>query len=112
MSASISPDGNYIAATENTIDNRNNLVILDAWNGFKLHAVQAPGNASLQRPQWDATGKMLSVIYLTEQGEGILTFSLTDKTWNTLIEAGNDDIQSSYIRNDSLFFVSSSFRNR
>jgi hypothetical protein len=107
MSASVSPDGNYIAATENTIDNRNNLLILDAWNGYKLHAVQAPGNASLQRPQWDASGKTLSVIYLTEQGEGILKFSLTDKTWHTLIEAGNDDIQSSYLRNDSLFFVSS-----
>jgi hypothetical protein len=107
MSASVSPDGNYIAAIENTIDNRNNLQILDAWNGFKLHAVQAPGNASLQRPQWDASGKTLSVIYLTEQGEGILKFSLTDKTWHTLIEAGNDDIQSTYLRNDSLFFVSS-----
>lgn len=107
MSASVSPDGNYIAAVENTIDNRNNLQILDAWNGYKLHAVQAPGNASLQRPQWDASGKTLSVIYLTEQGEGILKFSLTDKTWHTLIEAGKDDIQSSFLRNDSLFFVSS-----
>lgn len=107
MSASISPDGNYIAATENMINNRNNLLILDAWNGYKLHSVQAPGNASLQRPQWDASGKMLSVIYLTEQGEGILKFSIADNSWHTLIEAGNDDIQSSYLRNDSLFFVSS-----
>jgi hypothetical protein len=108
MSASISSDGNYIAATENTIDNRNNLVILDAWNGFKLHSVPAPGNASLQRPQWDETGKILSVIYLNKQGEGIISYSLKDKTWTTLIEPGHDDIQSSYIRNDSLFFVSSS----
>ena len=108
MSASISADGNYIAATENTIDNRNNLVILDAWNGFKLHTVPAPENASLQRPQWDDTGKMLSVICLNKQGEGIISYSLNDKTWNTLIEPGNNDIQSSCIRNDSLFFVSSS----
>lgn len=107
MSASVSPDGNYIAAIENTIDNRNNLQILDAWNGYKLHVVQSPGNASLQRPQWDASGKTLTVIYLTEQGEGILKFSMTDKTWHTLIEAGNDDIQSTFLRNDSLFFVSS-----
>jgi hypothetical protein len=107
MSASISPDGNYLAATENTIDNRNNLLILDAWNGYTLHSVQAPGNASLQRPQWDASGKTLSVIYLTEKGEGILKFSLADKIWHILIEAGYDDIQSSYLRNDSLFFVSS-----
>jgi len=107
MSASISADGNYIAVTENTIDNRNNLLILDAWNGYELHNVQAPGNASLQRPQWDASGKAVTVIYLTEQGEGILKFSLTDKTWQTLIESGNDDLQSTYLRNDSLFFVSS-----
>jgi hypothetical protein len=107
MSVCLSPDGNYIAATENTIDNRNNLVILDAWNGFKLHSVPAPGNASLQRPQWDDTGKMLSVISLNEQGEGIMTYNIKDKTWNTLIEPGFDDIQSSYLRNDSLFFVSS-----
>jgi hypothetical protein len=107
MSASVSADGNFIAAIENTIDNRNNLIILDAWNGNKLQTIQSPGNASLQRPQWDESGTALSVIYLTEQGEGILKFSLTDKSWRTLIEAANDDIQSSYLRNDSLFYVSS-----
>jgi hypothetical protein len=107
MSASISPDGNLIAAVENTIDNRNNLVILDAWNGDKLQSISTPGNASLQRPQWDKSGKLLTVIFLTEKGEGIISYDLTDKTWRTLIEAGNNDIQSSFLRNDSLFFVSS-----
>ncbi len=107
MSASVSPDGNYIAATENTIDNRNSLVLLDAWNGNKLQSISTPGNASLQRPQWDQSGKLVSVIFLTEQGEGIMSYSLADKTWQTLIEAGRNDIQSSFIRNDSLFFVSS-----
>jgi hypothetical protein len=107
MSASISSDGNYIAATENTIDNRNNLVILDAWNGDKLQSIATPGNVSLQRPQWDNSGKLVSVIFLTEQGEGIMSYSLSDKNWRTLIEAANNDIQSSFLRNDSLFFVSS-----
>jgi hypothetical protein len=107
MSASISPDGNLIAAVENTIDNRNNLVILDAWNGDKLQSISTPGNASLQRPQWDKSGKLLTVIFLTEKGEGIISYYLADKTWRTLIEAGNNDIQSSFLRNDSLFFVSS-----
>jgi hypothetical protein len=107
MSASISPDGNNIAAAENTIDNKNNLVILDAWNGDILQNVPAPGNVSLQRPQWDRSGNQVSVIFLSERGEGIMSFSLTDKTWQTLIEAGNNDIQSSFLRNDSLFFVSS-----
>ncbi|TFG41231.1 MAG: hypothetical protein E4H43_04615, partial [Bacteroidia bacterium] len=85
MSASISADGNYVAVSENTIDNRNNLLILDAWNGNRLHKVEAPGNASLQKPRWDNSGKVISVIYLTEQGEGILKFNLTDNTWQTLI---------------------------
>jgi hypothetical protein len=107
MSASISPDGNFIAATENTIDNGNNLVFLDAWNGDKLQIVPTPGNVSLQRPQWDESGRLVSVIFLTEQGEGIMSYNLADKTWQILIEAGRNDIQSSFIRNDSLFFVSS-----
>jgi len=107
MSASISPEGNYIAAAENTIDNRNSLVILDAWNGSRLQSIPAPGNAALQRPQWDNSGNLVSVISLTEQGEGIMSYNLSDKTWRTLIEDGNNDIQSSFIRNDSLFFVSS-----
>jgi hypothetical protein len=107
MSASISPDGNHVAAAENRIDNNNRLVILDARNGFPLESIPVPGNASLQRPQWDASGKIISVIYLTEKGEGIMSYSLKDKTWQTLIEAGNNDLQSSFLRNDSLFFVSS-----
>jgi hypothetical protein len=107
MSVSISPEGNLIAATENTIDNRNNLVIMDSWDGYKLQSIPSPGNVSLQRPQWDKSGKLLTVIFLTEQGEGIMSYSLTDKKWQTLIEAGRNDLQSSFLRNDSLFFVSS-----
>lgn len=108
MSASISPDGNFIAATENSVENTNNLVILDAWNGEILQRIPAPGNAYLQRPQWDDTGKKLTVIFLTDQGEGIMSFNTTGNSWNVLISAGNDDLQSSFLRNDSLFFVSSS----
>ena len=107
MSASISPDGSLIAAIENRTDNRNTLNILDAVSGDRLHSADSPGNAALQRPQWDPSGAFLTVIHLTEQGEGILRFSLEDKTWQTLIETGTDDIQSSFLRNDSLFYVSS-----
>ena len=107
MSASISNDGNFIAATENSVDNRNNLVILDAWNGDILESVPVPGNSSLQRPQWDETGNLLTVIFLTDRGEGIMSYNLKEKTWDILIDAGLGDIQSTYIRNDSLFYVSS-----
>lgn len=107
MAASISPDGNFIAAAENTVDNSNNLVIIDAWNGERLESVPSPGNAGLQRPQWDNYGKKVTVIYLTEQGEGIMAYIPGEKRWQQFIAPGFDDLQSSFLRNDSLFFVSS-----
>ena len=108
MSASISPDGNYVAASENTVENKNSLVIIDVWNGQILKIIPVPGNAYLQRPQWDEGGKRVSVIFLTEQGEGIMSYNADSSTWNTLVKEGRDDLQSSFLRNDSLFFVSSS----
>ncbi len=107
MAASISPDAKYIAAVENSVDGKNNLIFINAFSGFILRTVPAPDNVSLQRPQWDEGGKKVSVIYLTEPGEGIMSFNLIDNTWETLIAADRDDLQSSFLRNDSLFFVSS-----
>ncbi len=107
LSASISPDGKLIAASENTEQNRNNLVFINPDDGNILQSVPSPGNSYLQRPQWSADGKKITVISLTEEGEGILAFSLDDKTWTTLIEEGIDDLQASFLRNDSLFYISS-----
>lgn len=107
MSAAISPDGKYIAATENSVDNRNRLVILDAQNGKKLSEPAVPGNAYLQKPQWDDTGSKLTVISLTEDGEGIMAYDLSQQTFRVLIKAGSNDIQSAFLRNDSLFLVCS-----
>jgi len=107
MAASISPDGNFIAATENTVDNSNRLVIIDAWNGDMLESVPSPGNAGLQRPQWSDKGEKVSVIYLTDKGEGIMAYIPSEKRWQKFLDPSFDDLQSSFLRNDSLFFVSS-----
>ena len=37
-----------------------------------------------------------------------MSYSLKNELWNTLINPGHDDLQSAFLRNDSLFFVSSS----
>lgn len=107
LAASVSPDGKRIAAIENTITNTNNIVFIDSETGTILESVSAPENAFLQRPQWDESGGKITVISLTEKGEGILSYSLATRNWETLIEAGKDDLQSSFLRNDSLFFISS-----
>ncbi|MCX6334798.1 MAG: hypothetical protein NT092_10940 [Bacteroidia bacterium] len=107
MAAAISPDGKYIAASENSADNINSLVLLDPDDGSRLKNILSPANASLQRPQWSDDGKKITAIYLTEAGEGIMSYRLDEGTWEVLVEAGRDDLQSSFLRNDSLFYITS-----
>ncbi|MBG0858103.1 MAG: hypothetical protein IQL11_01270, partial [Bacteroidales bacterium] len=108
MSASVSPDGKTVAAVENTVDNRNNLVLLNLGTGKVARTIPAPDNAALQRPQWSEDGTKITLISLTTDGEGILSFRLSDQTWETLLKETTDDFQASFLRHDSLFFVSSS----
>jgi hypothetical protein len=107
MSVSLSPDGKTAAATENTIDNKNNIVILDMKTGKVIVTVPSPGNAYLQRPCWSGDGKRVTMIFLTTSGEGILAFNVEDLSWDILVKEDRSDYQSAFLRNDSLFFVNS-----
>jgi hypothetical protein len=107
LAAAISPDGTTIAAVENTIQNINNLVLIDVATGIVKQSVHTPENVYLQRPQWSAEGNAITFIFLSEAGEGITLFKPLTQIWNILIEADRNDLQSSFLRNDSLFFVSS-----
>jgi hypothetical protein len=107
LSAAVSPDGKIIAATENTTDNKNNLVFIDTQSEKILKSVPSPGNSYLQRPQWSGGGGNVTVISLTEEGEGVLSYCTSSLEWKKLIREGKNDLQSTFLRNDSLFFVSS-----
>jgi hypothetical protein len=107
MSAAISPDATRIAASENGPDNSNSLVIIDTRDGSIQERIPAPGNAYLQRPRWDESGRKIIVISLTDAGEGIHSFDLLAKRWETLINESDNDLQSAFLRNDSLFYISS-----
>lgn len=50
LSASISPDGRSVAATENTVGNQNNLVLIDALNGDVLESIPSPAMPSCRDP--------------------------------------------------------------
>ncbi|MBK7625835.1 MAG: hypothetical protein IPJ16_01325 [Bacteroidales bacterium] len=107
LSAAISPDGKTICAVENTISNINNLVLIESETGNILKNIPSPQNLYLQRPQWSGGGREITVIYLTESGEGIFSYSPAENSWKTLLESGNEDIQSSQLRNDSLYYITS-----
>jgi hypothetical protein len=108
LAASISPDGERIAAVENTANNINNLVLLSTETSTVIESVAPPGNVYLQHPQWSADGKKITFIFLAEAGEGIMSFNIVSHTWKTLIDAARNNLQSSFLRKDSLFFISSS----
>jgi WD40-like Beta Propeller Repeat. len=107
LAASVSPDGKRIAAVENTYDNKNSLVFLGTSDGEVQKSIPVPDNASIQEPRWSDDGKKITVIFLTDAGEGIMLYSQAENTWKTLVEAGRNDLQSAQVRNDSLFFTSS-----
>ena len=107
MAAAISPDAEIIAASENTTDNRNNLVLINRRSGKIIRSVPAPGNAYLQNPRWSDDGGKISMISLTAGGEGIISFNMSGMSWEQLIPESHTDYQSATIRNDSLFYVSS-----
>jgi hypothetical protein len=108
LAAALTRDGNKIAAIENTSSNINSLVIIDAKDGSVIRSCKTPGNVYLQHPQWSADGKRITFISLSEGGEGIISFNSGTSEWETLIEAGRDDLQSAFLREDSLIYVSSS----
>jgi hypothetical protein len=108
LAASISPDGSKIVAVENTVTNVNSLVVIDTGTGLVLNSLRTPDNVYIQHPQWSDDGNRVTVIFLSEEGEGIMSFQLQKNQWETLIDVSRNDLQSSFLRNDSLFYISSS----
>lgn len=108
MSAAVSPDGRTIAATENTIANSNNLILISTITGKIMKTMPVPDNRYLQKPQWSADGNTITFISLTADGEGIISFRNSDQAWKILIPESSEDYQSALVRNDSLFYISSS----
>ena len=107
LAASISPDGSRIAAIENATENINKLVFLDVKKGSVLNTVYSPDNMNLQRPQWSDDGEKITFISLSENGEGVAVYAIRDNKWEFRVRAGREDLQASFLRNDSLFFISS-----
>jgi len=107
MAAAVSPEGNMIAAVENTTEDMNELVFIDPDRGRITGTSIVPENVYLQHPQWSADGKKLTFIGLSEGGESVVSYNIINASWETLVKPGRSDLQSSFLANDTLFFISS-----
>lgn len=101
----ISPDGKTIVAVSTTTEMRCSLVILDAFTGEVLMDVVPPEDLILQRPAWSSDGMAVTVVTLSEEGEGIRTYSPTGKRWTVQIPEGRTDIIQARLHNDTLFYL-------
>ena len=101
----LSPDGKTVAAVSTTADMRCSLVLLDAHTGEVLMNVFPPDSLILQRPAWSSDGSEVTVVTLSEKGEGIRTYIPTGKRWIVHLEENIRDIIQAEICNDTLFFL-------
>jgi len=101
----LSPDGKTVAAVSTTPDLRCSLVLLDAYTGEVMMNVFPPDSLILQRPAWSSDGSEVTMVTLSEKGEGIRTYSPTGKRWTVHIEESIRDIIQAEICNDTLFFL-------
>ena len=102
----LSPDGKQIAAAKNSPDNSNHLIIIDRETGAIVRRATPPGNGYPQKPEWTDCGDEIVTILLTDNGEGIYTYSIDDDTWSTLMEPGKHDLKAVALRRDTLFYNS------
>ena len=86
LAASLSPDGRTICAVENSVSNKNTLVLLETGTGNILNSIPSPENKYIQRPQWSGDGEKITVIYLTDKGEGIMSYSIKENNWSIMLE--------------------------
>lgn len=71
FSPSLSPDASKIVAVTVDLSNKSKLVEMDAQTGKILNTLANPENLILQTPSYDATGKLITFVSVSEKGKAI-----------------------------------------
>ena len=101
----LSPDGRTVAAVSTTTGMQCSLVLLDALTGEELMNIVPPDSLILQRPAWSSDGSAVTIVTLSENGEGIRSYSPTGKKWKVHIRESVTDIVQAELHNDTLFYL-------
>src|SRR5690606_35836052 len=73
--------------------------------GELLMNIVPPDSLMLQRPAWSSDGSTVTVVTLSDKGEGIRSYSPTGKRWTVHMEENITDIVQAKIHNDTLFYL-------
>jgi len=101
----LSPDGKTVAAVSTTTGMHCSLVLLDALTGEELMNIVPPDSLILQRPAWSSDGRAVTMVTLSEKGEGIRSYSPTGKRWTVHMEESVTDIVQAKLHNDTLLYL-------
>ncbi|MHC1730897.1 MAG: hypothetical protein AB9888_02515 [Bacteroidales bacterium] len=101
----LSPDGRTVVAVSTTPGMLCSLVLLNAFTGELMMNIVPPDSLMLQRPAWSSDGSKVTVVTLSDKGEGIRSFSPTGKRWTVHMEENITDIVQAEIHNDTLFYL-------
>ena len=104
FSPAISPDGTKISTIEVTVQNKENLVILDAENGIVIQEIAIPAKTHAMMPTWSEDTKQIFLILLNENGKSIQKIELDSGEWEMILEPGFDDILNLATCRDYLFY--------
>ena len=102
-SPAVSKDGSRIAAIEQSEEQRFSLVIL-SHEGEEIATVSSPDNQFIQHPAWMDRDSAVVVTLSGENGKSLYSYSLRDRRWDCLFDAGYDDISFPVVHGHRIFF--------
>jgi len=101
----LSPDGKMIAGVATEPDLSYSLIFIDPFSGETMMNVATPENIIIQRPSWTSDGQGVTVVTLSDAGEGIRTYYPTGKRWVVNRPESADDIIQAEFSGDTLLWL-------
>ncbi|HDR67693.1 MAG TPA: hypothetical protein ENN61_01450, partial [Bacteroidaceae bacterium] len=102
-SPSISKSGTSIAAVEHHEMFEFYLVVMDL-KGKTLQRIPSPGNLFIQHPAWMEQDSAIVVTMTNRNGKQLMQYSMADKSWKQLFDAGFDNISHPVVKGSNIYF--------
>jgi hypothetical protein len=102
-SPAISKDGSRIAAVEQTVRQKYNLVIMKI-DGSLMASVPSPENRFIQHPAWMEGDSALLVTLSGAEGKSLFSYAPASGRWKQLFTAGFDDIAYPLAFGEKIYF--------